>query len=288
MRRQLAGSYQLHQARRTSIPPHMQVLSCRPLAYQDLPYCCSLRIIDLLSVLTLGDHLMKFLCPLHRKSIPLVVLLRHLRSEEGHRRLLSLMNLVIYPLTPLLLPWRLIARHTTVVVIIHLENRLVDLLVKASSCSTPCHHKRRLTTLGIQHTRTIITTHISVALVRNRDQCHQPPTAAVPGLLRSKLTQLVNQLGLHSPAQLLLSALPVCMRHMSKTILPSKKAAGTDGLQVTTAIGIASVVQGIVVTTHPTLPNHSLSTHHALHEHIVLLNLLLDHMQLVTGIPSLL
>lgn len=282
MRRQLADSYRLHPARRTSIPQHMRVLSCRPLACQDLRYCCNLRAIDLLSVLTLEGLPMKFPYLL-RKSMHLVAL-HHLHSGEGHHRLLFLMNLVIYPLTPLLLPWRLIARRTTVVVIIHLENRLVDLLVKASYCSIPRHHDRR-TTLEILHTRTINTI---LLLVHNRDQRHQLPTVAVHGLLFSKLIQVVNLLGLHSPAQLPLSALLVCMCHMSKTILPSKKVVGTDGLlQLITVIG-ASVVQGMVVTTYLTLLSHILSTHHALHEHIALLHIPLDHMRLVIGITSLL
>jgi hypothetical protein len=76
------------------------------------------------------------------------------------------------------------------------------------------------------------------------------------------------------------------MHHMSKTILLSKKVAGTDGLpQVTTVIG-ASVVRGIVVTTYLILLSHSLSTKHALHEHIAHLNLLLDPTRPVTGITS--
>lgn len=242
MRRQLVDSYRLHPARKTSILQHMQVLSCRPLACQDLPYCCSLRAIDLLSVLTLEGLPMKYLYLL-RKSIHLVAL-HHLHSGVGHHRLLFLMNLVIYPLTPLLLPWRLIAPRTTVVVIIHLENRLVDLLVKVSYYSIP-HRHDRLTTLETLRTRTIITIPF---LVHNRDQRHRLPTVVVPGLLRSKLTQVVNPLGLHSPAQLPLSALLVCICHMSKTILLSKKVVGTDGLlQMITVIG-GSVVQGMVVT----------------------------------------
>lgn len=126
-----------------------------------------------------------------------------------------------------------------------------------------------------------------MALVRNRDQCHQIHTVAVPGRRHSKLTQLVNLSGLHSPVQLLLNALLVCMHHMSKTILLSKKAAGTGGLpQLITVIG-AIVVQGIAVTTYPILLllSHSLSTH-ALHECTVLLNLLLDHTRRVIGITS--
>lgn len=285
MRRQLADSYRLHPARRTSIPQHMQVLSCLLLACQDLRYCCNLRAIVLLSVLTLEGLPMKFLYLL-RKSVHQVA--PHLlHSGEDLHRLLFLMNLVIYPLTPLLLPWKLIVRCTTVVVIIHLENRLVDLLVKASYCSIPRHHDR-LMTLEILHTRTIITI---LLLVHNRDQRHHLLTVAVLGLLRSKLTQVVNLLGLHNPARPPLSALLVCICHMSKTILPSKKVVGTDGLlQLITVIG-GSVVQGMVVTTYPTLLSHILSTHHALHEHIALLHLLHllpDHTLLVTGITSLL
>lgn len=280
------GSFRLHPARRTFIPLHMQVLLCRPLAYQDLRYCCNQRGIDLLSVPTPEDLPLKFLCPL-RKPIPLVALLHHLHSEEDHHRLLYLMNLAICLLTPLLRPWRsivqrTIARRTTVVVIIHLENRLVDLLVKASSCSIPYHRNRHLTTLEILLTPTIITTRISiVALVRNRDQCRQLPTAAVRVLLRSNLTQLVNLLDLHNPARLPLSAPRVCM---SKTILPSKRVVGTDGLlQVTTVNGI--VVRGIAVTMYPTLLSPSLS----IHERIALVNLLLDHTRrIVTGMASLL
>jgi hypothetical protein len=224
---------------------------------------------------------MKFLYLL-RKSMRLVAL-HHLHSGEGHHRLLFLMNLVIYPLTLLLLPWRLIVRRTTVVVIIRLENRLADLSVKVSYCSIPRHHDP-LTTLEILHTCTIITI---LSLVHNRDQRHHP-TVAVPDLRRSKLTQVVNLLGLHSLAQLPLSALLVCMLHMSKTILQSKKVVGTDGLlQLITVIG-GSVVQGMVVTMDPTLLSPIPSTRHALHEHIALLRLLLDNTRLVTGMASLL
>lgn len=60
MRRQLVVSYRLHPGRRTSILQHMQVLSCHPLACQDLHYYCSLRP-DLLSVPTLEGLPMKFL-----------------------------------------------------------------------------------------------------------------------------------------------------------------------------------------------------------------------------------
>ena len=280
MRRQLGDSYRLHPVRRMSTLRPMQVLSCRPLACQDLRYYCNLRLIDPLSVPILEGLPMKFLCLL-RKSIHLVALL-HLHSGEGHHHLLFLMNLVICPLTPLLLPWRLIARRTTVVVIIHLENRLVGLLAKAFYCSIPCHLDH-LTTLEILHTHTIITI---LSPVRNRDQHHHLPTT-VPGLLRSKLTPVVNLLGLHSPAQLPLSVLPVCMCPMSKTILPSKKVVGTDGLLHLTTVTGGSVVRGTVVTTYRTLLNHILSIHHALHDHIAL-HLLLDHTQLVTGITSLL
>lgn len=287
MRRQLAGSYQLHPAHRTFIPPHMQVLLCHPLAYQDLRYCCNLLTIDLLSVLTPEDLPMKFLCPL-RKSMPLVALLHLLHSGEGHRRPLSLMNLAICPLTLLLLPWKLIARHTLVVVIIHLENRLVGLLVKVSYCSILRHNNRRLMILEIRHTRIIITTHISTVVPgRSRDQCHQLHTAAVPALLRSNLTQLVNLLDLRSLVQRLLNALLACMHRMSKINLQNKKVVGTDDLpQAITVIGI-SVAQGIVVTTRPTHLSHFLSIHHALHEHIVPLNLLHGRTRLVTGITSL-
>lgn len=87
MRKQLAYSYRLHRVRRTSIPPHMQVLSCH-LACQDLRYCCNLQAIDRLSVLTPEGRPMKFLCPL-RKSVHLVALLHPLHSGEGHHRPLS-------------------------------------------------------------------------------------------------------------------------------------------------------------------------------------------------------
>jgi hypothetical protein len=225
---------------------------------------------------------MKFLYLL-RKSMHLVAL-HHLHSGEGHHHLLFLMNLVIYLLTPLLLLWRLIVHRTTVVVIIRLlENRLVDLSVKASYCSILCHDRQ--TTLEILHTLTIITI---LSLVHNRDQRRLLPTVAVPDLRRSKLTQVVNLLGLHSLTPLPLTALLVCMCHMNKTILPSKMVVGTDGLlQLITVIG-GSVVQGMVVTTCPTLLSHILSTHHGLLEHIALLHLLLDNMGLVTGITSLL
>ena len=274
-------SYRLRPARRMSIPQHMRVLSCHPLACLDLRYYCNPRLIDPLSVLTLEGLLMKFLYLL-RKSMHLVAL-PHLHSGEGHRRLLFLMNLVIYPLTPLLLPWRLIVRHTTVVVIIHPKKRLVDPSVKASYCSIPRHHDR-LMTLEILHTRTIITI---LSPIHNRDRRHHL-TVAIPALRRSKLTKVVNLLDLHSPAQLPLSALLVCMCHMSKTILPSKKVVGTDGLlQLIIVIG-GSVVQGMVVTTHPTLLSHILFTHHVLHEHIALVRLLLDNTRLITGTISLL
>ena len=175
---------------------------------------------------------MKFLYLL-RRSMHLAAL-HHLHSGEGHHRLLFLMNLVIYLLTHLLLPWRLIVRLTTVVVIIRLKNPLVDLSVKASYCNILCHHDRR-TTLDILHTLTIITI---PSLVHNRDQRRHLPRVAVPDLLRFKLTQVVNLLGLHSPTRLPLSALCVYMCHMNKTILPSKKAIGTDGLlQLITVIG---------------------------------------------------
>jgi hypothetical protein len=226
---------------------------------------------------------MKFLSLL-RKLMPLVALLHLLHSGEGHHHLLFSMNLVIYPLTPLLPPWKLIARPTTVVVITHLENQLVVLLVKVFYYSTPRrHHDQRLMILEILPL-TVITTH---SHDRNRDQCHHLLTVAVPGLLCSQVTQLVNLLGLHSPAQLLPSTLLVCMLHMSKTILPSKKVVGTDGLHLTTVIG-ASVVRDMVVTTYLTLLSHTPSTHHALREHIALLNPHLDHTPLVTGITSLL
>lgn len=282
MHRQLAVSYRLHPARRTSILQHMQVLSCRPLACQDPHYYCNLRP-DLLSVLTLEGLPMKFLFLLP-KSIHLVAL-HHLHSGEVHLRLLFLMNLVIYPLTPHLLPWRLIVRRTMVVVIIRLENRLVGLSVKASYCSIPRHHDRQ-TIPEILHTCTII---MILSLVRNPDQrLHLPlPTVAVPDLRRSTLTQVVNLLGLHSLAQLPLSALLVCMCHMSRTIRPSKKVLGTDGLlHLITVIG-ENVVQGMVIM-YPTLLSHILSTRHAHQEHIALLRLLLDHTRLVTGITSLL
>ena len=282
MRRQLGDSYRLHPVRRMSTLRPMQVLSCRPLACQDLRYYCNLRLIDPLSVPILEGLPMKFLCLL-RKSIHLVALL-HLHSGEGHHHLLFLMNLVICLLTPLLLLWRLIVHHTTVVVIIRLlENRLVDLSVKASYCSIPRHDRQ--TTLEILHTLTIITI---PSHVHNRDQRRHLPTVAVPDLHRSKLTQVVNLLDLHSPTQLPLNALLVCMCHMNKTILPSKMVVGTDGLpQLITVIG-GSVVQGMVVTTCPTLLSHILSTRHALHEHIALLRLLLDNTRLVTGMASLL
>lgn len=195
------------------------------------------------------------------------------------------MNLVICPLTPLLLPWRLIVRRTTVVVIIRLENRLVDLSVKASYYSIP-RHRDRLTILEILHTCTIITI---LSLVHNHDQrLHLLlPTVAVPDLHPSTLTQVVNLLGLHSLAQLPLSALLVCMRHMSIAILQSKKVLGTDGLlHLITVIG-ENVVQGMV-TMYPTLLSHILSTRHALQEHIALVRLLLDNTRHVTGITSLL
>jgi hypothetical protein len=222
---------------------------------------------------------MKFLFLL----LPLVVLLHHLHSGEDRHHLLFLMNLVIYPLTPLLLPWKLIAHRIMAVVITPLENQLVVLLVKACCCNILRHRDHCLTTLEILHTH-IIMTH---SLVRTRDQCHQLLTAAVLGPLCSKLTQLVNLSGLHNPAQLPLNVLLVCMRHMSKTILPSQRAVGIDDLlHLITVIG-ASVVQGMTIICLILL-SHTLSTRHALHEHIALLNLLLDHTRLGTGITSLL
>ena len=175
------------------------------------------RTCNLLSVLTLESLPMRFLYLLH-KSMNLVAL-HHLHSGEGHHHLLFLMNLVMYPLTLLLLPWRLITRRIMVVVIIHFENQLVDLLVKASYFSILRHHDH-LTTLEILHTCTISTI---LSPVHNQDQRHQLPTVAVLGHLCSKLTQVVNLLGLHSLAQLLLSALLMCMCHMSKIILLSKR-----------------------------------------------------------------
>jgi hypothetical protein len=111
------------------------------------------------------------------------------------------MNLVIhvYPLTPLLLPWKPITRCTTVVVIIHVENRLVDLLVKASYCSILRHHDR-LTTLEIPHTRTII---MILFLIHNRDRCHHLPTVAVPGCHKS-ITGIVNQMKITNIKQIVL------------------------------------------------------------------------------------
>jgi hypothetical protein len=285
MPKQLADSYRLHPARKMSIPQHMRVLSCPHLVYQDRHYYCNLLAIDRLSVLTPEGLQMKFLSLL-LKAIPLVALLHHLHSGEDRHHLSFLMNLVIYPLTLLLPPWKLIALRIMAVVIIRLENQLVDLLVKASYCNILRHHDRCLTTPEILHTPIIITTH---SLVRTHDQFRQLPTVAVPGPLCSKLTQLVNLLDLHNPAQLPLNVLLVCMRHMSKIILPSKRVVGIDGLpHLITAIG-ASVVRGMVVTIiYLILLSHTLSTRHALHEHIALLNLLLDNTRLVTGITSLL